>query len=46
MKELIEIINEIDENSDGKLTFEEVKAINKKANQKIKAKKAERRKKK
>ncbi len=31
MKDLIEIINEIDKDNDGQLSFEEVKAINKKA---------------
>ena len=34
MKKLSEIIDEIDNNSDGKLTLEEVKAIAKKAHQK------------
>ena len=34
MKKLSEIIEEIDRNSDGKLTLEEVKAIAKKAHQK------------
>ncbi len=31
MKDLIEIINEVDKDNDGQLSFEEVRAINKKA---------------
>ena len=45
MKELSEIIDEIDTDNDGKLNFEEVKAVNKRAHQTVMKAKAKAKKK-